>query len=635
VPRTWNRACFCVTLLAITLLASSARAANPSETLLPATTKGYLSIADTDDFTQHWDQTQLGQLMNDPAMKPFTDDVQRQMRERSSDLHERLGLTIDELETVPGRDASLARLLLAEDRSALVLLADVTDRLDDAQVFLQTVAANLVKQGAKQSSTKVSGTAALRFDLPIPPSARPRKGEKPPKPDQTFYLVKDNLLAGADSLEAIQGILARQAGGPGETLADVPAFRAVMERCQKDLGEKTPQVRWFLEPFGYDKASQAALPEAERTQGKSTLDQLELSGFDAVKGVGGFLDVGVDDYEIFHRTVIYAPKPHEKSMKMLALSNEAQPKLPNWIPRDLATCTVIYGDLLTAFDNIGPLFDEMVGEGEEGVWLDTLESLRIQEDGPKIDLREELVKYQNNQGILLTDYELPITPTSERLIIAVAVTDSDAVAKAVKKIQSIDETVRRREFEGHVIWETIPKEKAEVKKVEIDAPPLDFLMEEELEDESEPLLPNQALCVAHGYFLIASHYDFLTKVLRPIDARETLARSIDYRYIEKRIKQLAPEANCVYGFSRTDQEYRPTYELIRQGKMPESETIMGQLLNAVFTTGSTTALRQQEIDASKAPPFDFVRRYLGPAGLFATAEDDGWFFKGFTLPKQQ
>ncbi len=78
-----------------------------------------------------------------------------------------------------------------------------------------------------------------------------------------------------------------------------------------------------------------------------------------------------------------------------------------------------------------------------------------------------------------------------------------------------------------------------------------------------------------------------------------------------------------------------TYELMRQGKMPESETIMGQLLNAVFATGDTGATRQQEINASKAPPFDFVRRYLGPAGLFATAEDDGWFFKGFTLPKQQ
>jgi len=249
-----------VTLVAITLLALPARAANPSETLLPATTKGYLSITDTDDFTQHWDQTQLGQLMNDPAMKPFTDDLERQMRERSSDLGERLGLTIDELETVPGRDVCLARLLVAEDRSALVLLSDVTDRLDDARAFLQTVAANLVEQGAKQSSTTVAGTTALRFDLPIPPKSRPPKGEKAPKPDQTYYLVKDNLLAGADSLEVIQGILARQAGGPAETLANVPAFRGIMERCRKDVGEKTPQVRWFLEPFGYAQASQAALP---------------------------------------------------------------------------------------------------------------------------------------------------------------------------------------------------------------------------------------------------------------------------------------------------------------------------------------------------------------------------------------
>ncbi|NQT12535.1 MAG: hypothetical protein HQ582_07300, partial [Planctomycetes bacterium] len=567
MPRTWNRTCCCVALLAITVLASSARAANPSETLLPASTKGYLSITDTDVFSEHWDQTQLGQLMNDPTMKPFTDDLERQMRERSSDLRERLGITIDELETVPGRDVSVARLLVAEDQSALVLLSDVTDRLEDAQAFLKTVAANLVKEGAKQSSTTLAGAPALQFDLPIPPKAQPRKGEKAPKPDQTFYLVKDNLLAGADSLEVIQGILARQAGGPGETLADVAAFRAVMERCKKDVGEKTPQVRWFLEPFGYDKASQAALPEEERTQGKSTLDQLEAAGFDAVQGGGGFLDVGVDGYEVFHRTVIYAPKPHEKSMKMLALSNEAQPKLPSWIPRDVATCTVIYGDMLTAFDNIGPLFDEVAGEGEEGIWADTVESLRMQEDGPKIDLREELFKYQNNQVILLTDYQLPITTTSERLIIAVAVTDSDAVARAMKKTQSIDEAVRRREFEGHVIWETVPREKVEVPKVELDAPPLDFLREEEYaEDEAEPLLPNQALCVANGYLLIASHYDFLTKVLQPINARETLGRSIDYRIVEATIKRLAPEANCVYGFSRTDQEYRPTYELMRQGK---------------------------------------------------------------------
>ncbi|NQT17031.1 MAG: hypothetical protein HQ582_30015 [Planctomycetes bacterium] len=149
------------------------------------------------------------------------------------------------------------------------------------------------------------------------------------------------------------------------------------------------------------------------------------------------------------------------------------------------------------------------------------------------------------------------------------------------------------------------------------------------------LFPNAAVTVAYGHLMIASHYDFMTKVLGQVDKRHMLARSVDYKMVDATFDKLAPDKLAARLFTRTDQEYRPTYELMRQGKMPESETIMGQLLNTVFTTGASGATRQQEIDASKAPPFDFVRRYLGPAGLFATVEDDGWFFKGFTLPKQQ
>ena len=35
-------------------------------------------------------------------------------------------------------------------------------------------------------------------------------------------------------------------------------------------------------------------------------------------------------------------------------------------------------------------------------------------------------------------------------------------------------------------------------------------------------------------------------------------------------------------FSRTDEEYRPTYELIRQGRMPEAESLFGKLLNRML-----------------------------------------------------
>ena len=44
-------------------------------------------------------------------------------------------------------------------------------------------------------------------------------------------------------------------------------------------------------------------------------------------------------------------------------------------------------------------------------------------------------------------------------------------------------------------------------------------------------------------------------------------------------------------------------------------------------------LRAQKIDGSQLPEYQVVRRYLGPAGLQATSEPNGWFLKGFTLSK--
>jgi len=100
------------------------------------------------------------------------------------------------------------------------------------------------------------------------------------------------------------------------------------------------------------------------------------------------------------------------------------------------------------------------------------------------------------------------------------------------------------------------------------------------------------------------------------------------------IEKLGGKKACWRGFSLTDEEYRPTYELIRQGKMPESETMLGRILNTIFAPPEKGALRKQRIDGSKLPDYEVVRRHLGPAGVFAVTENDGWFIKGFTLPKK-
>jgi hypothetical protein len=76
------------------------------------------------------------------------------------------------------------------------------------------------------------------------------------------------------------------------------------------------------------------------------------------------------------------------------------------------------------------------------------------------------------------------------------------------------------------------------------------------------------------------------------------------------------------------------YELLKTGRMPESESMVGKMLNALLGEGKEGVLRAQQIDGSTLPDYDLVRRYLGPAGMTGTTEADGWMLTGFTLVKE-
>jgi hypothetical protein len=269
-----------------------------------------------------------------------------------------------------------------------------------------------------------------------------------------------------------------------------------------------------------------------------------------------------------------------------------------------------------------------------GLWAEVIKSLKEDPDGPKIDLRGDLMVHLGQRITIVTDYKLPVTPTSERLLVAIETNNSETVTKTVAKAMQNDPAVVRREVDGHIIWEMVP-EVDELPGISVGGIPGTDDEEEGFDDEEEDnLLPHRVVTVAHNHLFIASNMDFLLEVLKVAPQRQTLGGCVDYRVIDMTIKQMGITKMCAQMFSRTDEEYRPTYELIRQGKMPKSETLLGRLLNAMFGTGKKGVDRAQQIDGSKLPDFQHVRRYLGPAGLVVTAEENGWFFKGFTLSKE-
>ena len=102
------------------------------------------------------------------------------------------------------------------------------------------------------------------------------------------------------------------------------------------------------------------------------------------------------------------------------------------------------------------------------------------------------------------------------------------------------------------------------------------------------------------------------------------------------MSQLAAGMAAAKFFVRTDEAFRPVYELLRQGRMPESETLLGRVLNRLLTPPDDEEegiLRKQKIDGRQLPEFEMVRRYFSPAGTVIRSYDDGWFIAGATLSK--
>ncbi|MCG8586644.1 MAG: hypothetical protein MI757_18230, partial [Pirellulales bacterium] len=406
-----------------------------------------------------------------------------------------------------------------------------------------------------------------------------------------------------------------------------------------------PHMRFFVNPVPYAEAVRVA-QGGRKKRGTDMLKILREQGFDAIQGIGGIVNFSLDQYEMLFRVSVYAPPVKEAApdryrlaMRMLTFFNDANLNPPEWVHTELATFTRVKFDISKTFESSKTLVNAIA---DSEVFEDVLHSLKTAPDGPKIDVREDVIKRLGSDVVLLSDYELPITVTSERLLFAIETHDADGLAATVAKAMSADEKAHRREFKvedrEYIIWEMVEQEPEDTDEPVVELggiPGLPGVDEEEEDEEEEPLLPNKAITVAHGRLIIASHIEFLHKVLENANGQSKLSDSVDFRLVATELDRLGGKETFVRSFSRTDEEYRPTYELIKQGEMPQSKTMLGMMLNRWLAPDLEEGeFRDQQIDGSKLPDYEVCRRYLGPAGIFGIAEDNGWYLTGFVLSKQ-
>jgi hypothetical protein len=627
--------------IAFTLfLASPLFAGPPSDTLLPNNTKGYVSVARPSEFKERWLKTQWGQMANDEVMQPFVEDLRKQLQDKYRAVEEKLGIAWDDLEGVSGGEMSLSIIERKGETAALAITIDVTDHAQQADGLLAAVEKRFAARGGRKQTSNSGGASLHVFTVPTQAGSPPQT---------TVYFLHDNVLCGVDDRGLADAMLGRFAGGANDNLAAVAAYKTTMERCARDAGNLKPEARWFIEPFGFIYAARTLQKESTRG-GLDYVKVFETTGFDAIKGIGGYFNqlVVEGQIEFAHRTSIYAPpvNPNDllrwtKSMRMLQLLNVAGFEPQSFVPRMSAGYRTFQIDSKAAFDNIGPLFDGI--KEHEDAWANSLEGWKTDPYGPKVDVEKEIVANLGQRVTLMTDYTLPIDEDCERSLIAVEAKKEKELAAAIEKWMSREPDVVRRELGEYIVWERVPPDH-NVEELQVEVPGF-----EQLGDDGEEkgaadqggnrkrVLPNSAVTVALGHLMIVSDIEYLKQILAGFGQQERLASSPDYQQVAGVLNEFSPGERSALTFGRSDEEFRPIFELVRQNKMPEAKTMLGKLLNEMLTTEREREegiLRKQQIDGSSLPSFEAVRRYFGPHGGVLRSEKDGWMLTGVVLNKE-
>jgi hypothetical protein len=602
--------------------------------LFPASTRLFISVIDAPRMSERWDATQIGQLLEDPVIQPFVEDLKQQLRSNDVTSHIKLGLTVEDLRNVAAAEMAVGMMVNDNAELSAAAMVDITGNRAKTDELLKKVNQTLLDQKADRSSRTIEGVEVVIYDLP-------RNKKMGSREQRAVYAIKDDTLLIADELGTITTLLQRWAAPMDGSLASVEGFQKVMARCEQDATDESPDVRWFIDPFRYAEAMQGLKPEggAENEDRPLTsvdlLEALKSTGFEALRAAGGYLYVQSGPYEMLNRTAIYAPGPFEKSMQMLDFPNSEELIAQDWIPRKLAHYATFNVDIREAFKHIGPIFDATIGEGEKGVWLDVLDSLKNDPNGPGIDMEKDLIAHLGTRCSVVIDYVEPIEPTSERMLLAVETTNEKALAESIRKSMETDPAVVKRKFGDIIVWEIIEEAIPNDELPEVLIEGLDDIPQPSgtPTDKQGKALPSSAVAVANGHLFISSHADFLQKILTERSDLKSLAHRADYQRVMSHVEKLSGGKSCFRVFTRTDEALRPNYELMKAGRMGESQMLMGSMLNRLLGNGPEGEPRQQQVDGSKMPEFQVLRRYLGPGGGYLVTEDAGWYAVGFFLPR--
>lgn len=617
------------TLLTLSLLLSAltvhGETKQGTDDLLPESTAAMISLRDRAMAEAKWEQTQLGHLVSMPELEPFVDQVRQRIQGELHQMVSYLGADWGIGKELGDGAITLAMVQPDGPKSvAFVLLVEVTATAQQRDATIEQLKNRLKSMGAEHAVEQIHGTSAHIY----------RRQLSTLTGREIVHAVSGKWFVAASDRISAESVLKRIRRSGNDSLANNPAYDAVIARTL--VADEIEAMRWFIHPIRYAQSMRTLTANGQR--GGSMLRAIANQGFDALQGVGGVVYLADGELDLRHNTFVYRARPLEKAARLLDFPNGPALHPRNWNVPNTANYISFRWRMKEAFECLQPLVDEVA---EDAVFEQMLKDIKEDASGPQLDIRNDVVAHFGTRVTVVTACDHPIRPTSHQMFAAIDLTDGAAVAAALNDAMERDPKSTQLVIAGRRVWELGQQAEEELLDddlmltLEIEGGGVGFgpavAPEPEPVAETEVTMPKFVLGVVGNQMIVASGAEFAEFVFEKNDAQETLQNAADYRRIDTMLTKLGCRQEALRVFSRTDEAYHSTYELLRRGESLESGALLGRLVNQAIEPAD---LETPRIDGSKLPPFEQIRPFLGPAGMSMETVADGWLIRGCLLRKQ-
>lgn len=609
----------------------------PGWSILPDATQGMVAVDNLPQLLERWTRTSLAELQHDEAMRPFLESQREAIEEKLADAGLRAGLRFEDLRDAVSGELVLAWIRFDDDRRrpySVAMLADTRQRDAQRDAMLEKIDAELRRRDATASTVELHGEPVTLYTLPQ------KRGQL--TVERLLVVTVDGRVIISDRPETMETLIVASREGTTGGLAEAADYRDVFSQLQNPeadpSAEPEPVLRWFARPIGMAMIARDAAG-VDRGRQIDVLKLLRNQGFDAIKSAGGQIHVATEDYDLLHRSFILAPptssgpERYTEAARMLQFPNAPMADPPGWTLPTAATFFQAHWKMEDAFWAAETLVDEAFGEK---IFRKVIQDIRDDEEGPQIDLANDVIANFDDNLLVLTDNRIEDGQTSERALGAIRLRDSAVVAKAINGAMEGDPDVYQVPYDEHLIWEIRPGE-ADPPGFEVDGfPDFGFDEPEPTEaNEPEPLLEKWALTVYGDYLFFASHAELLVEIIEhEQQGGPTIAAAPEFQRVRDVIATLGGESRAMERIVRTDLAWRVKYELLRQEKFLESDSMLATLLRRARDRAETAEPGEPlKIQTGQLPPFAQIRHHLQPGGGFTRTEENGWSATHFLLRK--